>query len=548
MSQTSFRKRVSPALITLLLFAALLAGCAPAASTTESAPASGESTASEAASAAGGDLTIGLAIEPITLDPALVLYIPDNLIARNIYDTLVNVDGSGALTAGLATEWSVNDAGTEFTFTLRDDVTFHDGTPFNADAVKVALDRAAAVTEISSAQTAISDYVSTEVVDAQNVVVTFSSAKPRFLQDLATGAFGIPSPTAVESGDIAQNPVGTGPFTFVEWVPQDHITIARNADYAWAPPFAENQGAPYLDTVTFRFLPEQGSRLSALQSGEAQVVEDPAAQEVAPLLAEGTYVLQSFSAPGMPSQMMINVEKAPTDDLAVRQAMLQAVNQEELVQVAFAGLQSAAHSVLSPSTIGYSAAAAELNRFDLENAKALLEGAGWVDSDGDGIREKDGEKLTLVYPAIPAYEEAFMELLAAYLTAVGFDVQIQTMDDAGVFEFANAGEHNIVNMGWMSSDPGVLDILFNSANIEGGSAFSRFRSEELDTALNSAAVEMDLDARNALYGEAQQIIMENALTLPVHNYDRVNVMLPSVQGWSVDADGYTWFGSVSLAQ
>ncbi len=81
-----------------------------------------------------------------------------------------------------------------------------------------------------------------------------------------------------------------------------------------------------------------------------------------------------------------------------------------------------------------------------------------------------------------------MELLAAYLTAVGFDVQIQTMDDAGVFEFANAGEHNIVNMGWMSSDPGVLDILFNSANIEGGSAFSRFRSEALDNALNAAAV------------------------------------------------------------
>lgn len=546
MSRFSGSNSSSSYLLIFLLFAALVAGCsAPGASTPASGPAAEGETAS---SASGGDLTIGLAIEPITLDPALVLYIPDNLIARNLYDTLVHVDPEGTVQPGLATEWSVSDDGTEFTFTLRDDVTFHDGAPFNADAVKVSLDRAAAVTEISSAQTALADYASTEVVDPQTVVVTFNTPKPRFLQDLATSAFGIPSPAAVENADFAQNPVGTGPFTFVEWVPQDHITIARNPDYAWAPPFAENQGAPYLDSVTFRFLPEQGSRLSALQSGEAQVVEDPAAQEVAPLLADGTYALQSFSAPGMPSQMMINTEKAPTDDLAVREAMLQAVNQEELVQVAFAGLQSPAHSVLSPSTIGFNTAAAELNRFDLTNAQTLLEGAGWVDSDGDGIREKDGQPLTLIYPAIPAYEEAFMELLAAYLTAVGFDVQIQTMDDAGVFEFANAGNHNIVNMGWMSSDPGVLNILFNSANIEAGSAFSRFRSEELDNALNSAAVEMDLDARNALYGEAQQIIMENALTLPVHNYDRVNVMLPSVQGWNVDSEGYTWLGGVSLGQ
>lgn len=543
MLQTDFRRRLSLA-ASLLLLVILLAGCSTPA--TPSAPVSeGDNTD---VSASGGNLTIGLAIEPITLDPALVLYIPDNFIARNIYDTLVNVNSEGALTPGLATDWAVNDAGTEFTFTLREGVTFHDGTPFNADAVKVALDRAAAVTEISSAQTAMADYVSTEVIDEQSVKVTFGVAKPRFLEDLATSAFGIPSPAAVENADFAQNPVGTGPFTFVEWVAQDHITIARNPDYAWAPPFAENQGAAYLDSVTFRFLPEQGSRLSALQSGEAQVVEDPSAQEVAPLLADGTFALQSFSAPGMPSQMMINVEKAPTDDLAVRQAILQAVNQEELVQVAFAGLQSAAHSVLSPSTMGYNAEAAELNRFDLENAQALLEGAGWVDANGDGIREKDGQNLTLVYPAIPAYEEAFMELLAAYLTTVGFDMQIQTMDDAGVFEFANAGNHNIVNMGWMSSDPGVLNILFNSANIEAGSAFSRFRSEELDTLLNNAAVEMDLEARNALYSEAQQIIMENALTLPVHNYDRINVMLPSVQGWSVDASGYAWLNGVSLAQ
>ncbi|MCB0117209.1 MAG: hypothetical protein KDD84_24085, partial [Caldilineaceae bacterium] len=337
------------------------------------------------------------------------------------------------------------------------------------------------------------------------VTVTFAAPKPRFLEDLSQPWLGIPSPAAE---DLAQNPVGSGPFVFVEWALQDHITLARNPDYAWAPDFATNDGATLLDEVTFRVLPDQAARLSALEAGEAQVVEDPAAQEASPLIADGTFNVATFTAPGMPSHMMLNAELAPTDDLAVRQAMIYAVNQEELVGVAFAGLQSASHNVLSPSTFGYNPDAAALYQPDLAQAQALLEEAGWVDSDGDGIREKDGEKLHIAYPAIPAYESAFMELLAAYLTEAGFEVEIMTMDDAGVFEFAGAGNHNMVNMGWTSSDPGVLNIVYNSANIDGGSAFARFRSDDLDNALNAAASELDRDARADLYAQAQQIIME----------------------------------------
>jgi ABC-type transport system substrate-binding protein len=141
-----------------------------------------------------------------------------------------------------------------------------------------------------------------------------------------------------------------------------------------------------------------------------------------------------------------------------------------------------------------------------------------------------------------------MELLAAYLTEAGFEVEIMTMDDAGIFEFAGAGNHNLVNMGWTSSDPGVLNIVYNSANIDGGSAFARFRSEELDSVLNAAASELDRDARADLYAQAQQIIMENALALPVHNYDRVMLMMPAVQGWRFDAEGYPYLHEVWLAQ
>ncbi|MBI1299679.1 hypothetical protein GC175_32545 [bacterium] len=523
------------------LFAVLLlAACAPAAT-----PPTAPQETSPTGPMTGGALVFGLATEPVTLDPAAAFYIAERLVLMNIFDTLVTMAPDGSLHPGLATEWTSNDDGTEFTFTLRQDVTFHDGEAFNADAVLNAFDRVLAVTDFSAAQTVLADFADAVAVDEYTVTVTFGAAKPRFLEDLSQPWMGIPSPAAE---DLAQNPIGSGPFVFEEWAPQDYITVSRNPDYAWAPEFATNENAALLDEVTFRFLPDQASRLSAIESGEAQVVEDPAAQEASPLIADGTFNVETFTAPGMPSHMMINTELAPTDDLAVRQAMIHAVNQEELVTVAFAGLQSASHNVLSPSTFGYSADAAALYQPDLAQAQTLLEEAGWVDSDGDGIRQKDGENLRIAYPAIPAYESAFMELLAAYLTEAGFEVEIMTMDDAGIFEFAGAGNHNIVNMGWTSSDPGVLNIVYNSANIDGGSAFTRFRSEELDSVLNAAGSELDRDARADLYAQAQQIIMENALALPVHNYDRVMLMTPAVQGWRFDAEGYPYLQEVWLAQ
>lgn len=245
---------------------------------------------------------------------------------------------------------------------------------------------------------------------------------------------------------------------------------------------------------------------------------------------------------------MINTEKTPTDDLRVRQAMVYAVNQEELAQTAFNRLGSPAHSVLSPTTWSFNQQAADLYRYDPAKAAQLLDEAGWVDGDGDGIREKDGQNLALEYLAIPAYEEAFMELLAAYLQQAGFEVNIRTMDDAGIFAAGSAGEHNLLNMGWVSIDPGVLNIVYNSANIDGGSSFTRFRNEDLDAALNDAQTQTDRDQRKADYETAQQIIMENALVIPVHNYNRVFIMSPAVQGFSFDVEGYPWLYAIQIME
>jgi peptide/nickel transport system substrate-binding protein len=490
--------------------------------------------------------------EPVSLDPAAGDYIAEQFVDMHVYDPLIWTDPQLKLEPGLATSWEMSSDGKEFTLKLRQDVKFQDGTPFNAQAVKTALTRAATGVGQAAAVaiTIMTDYITTTVTDDYTVKVSFSSPKPTFLNDLSRSWMAIPSPAAVEKWgkDYGQHPVGTGPFVFKEWAAQDHITLTRNPDYNWAPAFAAHTGPAYLDEVTFRFLPEAATRLTALQSGEAQVVEEPSYLEASQMASDPAYQLQTFVAPGMPSHMMINVEKAPTDDILVRQAMIYAVDQEGLVKTAFFNMQQPVHNVLSPTTWGYDDQAAKMFSYNPDKAKELLKQAGWADADNDGILEKNGTKLTIEYPALPAYEEAYMELLAAYLKRVGFDVHLTTMDDAGIFTFGNAGKHNILNMGWISTDPSVLSIVYNSVNIAQGSAFTRFKSADLDNALNSAAKELDPDKRKQDYVDAQRIIMQNALAIPLYSYSRVMLMQSVVQGWRFDPEGFPYLYEISLKQ
>ena len=175
---------------------------------------------------------------------------------------------------------------------------------------------------------------------------------------------GIPSPAALGNADFAQKPVGSGPFMVQEWAAQDNLTLTRNPEYSWAPEFATHDGPALLDEVIFRFLPEPATRLAALETGEAQVIEDPPAQDASALIGSESYNVRTFSAPGMPAHLMINTQKSPTDDLRVRQAIIYAINQDQIVQLGFNGLSTAAHSVLSPTTPSYNEAAAELYEYD----------------------------------------------------------------------------------------------------------------------------------------------------------------------------------------
>ncbi|MFN8401508.1 MAG: ABC transporter substrate-binding protein [Anaerolineales bacterium] len=539
------RKYLVP--LILLVIVSMLAACAPAAT---EAPA-GDAT--EAPAVSGGTLTIGVPVEPETLDPGDAVYVQEQFILQSLFDSLLSISPDGELHPGLATTWEPNADYSEFTFTLREDVTFHDGTPFNAEAVKASFDHinSDAVLE-SGGKSLLTDhsYVETVVVDDYTVTVKFGASYPLFLRDAARQWLSISSPAALEQygTDYGRNPVGTGPFKFVQWDAQSQIVLERNPDYNWGPEFASHEGPALLDQIVFRILPEAATRLTAFETGEIQIAGEPPALDAASLVDAGSATLENFAQPGIPAILMINSAKAPTDNVNVRKAMILAVNQEELAKTAFQELGMPATSVVSPTTWGYDEGAASLYSYNPEEAARLLEEAGWTDADGDGVREKDGEKLTIDWPDNPAWSEAFNELIIGYLSEVGFNVEYRSMDDGAAYEELLAGNYTLVYMYWTRPDPSPLRYLFHSENNNGGGAWSNFTYADLDNALADADTNIDEAARKQDYVIAQNIIMENALAIPMFTVNTSYLTAPSVQGFTFDLEGYPFLYDMSVSQ
>ena len=537
----------------IMLIGLLLAACGGGTQATEAPAVEATEAATEAPAVSGGTLTLGIAIEPETLDPGDAVYVQEQFILMNIFDSLLSISPDGELHPALAVAWEPNADYSEFTFTLREDVTFHDGTPFTAEAVKASFDHinSEAILE-SGGKSLLQDhsYVETVVVDDYTVTVKFGASYPLFLRDAARQWLSISSPAALEEfgADYGRNPVGTGPFKFVQWDAQSQIVLERNPDYNWGPEFAAHQGPAHLDQVVFRILPEAATRLTAFETGEILVASEPPSLDAIALADSGTASIETFAQPGIPAILMINSAKAPTDDLNVRKAMILAVNQEELAQTAFQSLGLPATSVISPTTWAYDEAAASMYSFNLDEAKRLLEESGWVDSDGDGIREKDGATLTIDWPDNPAWSEAFNELLIGYLAEAGFDVQYRSMDDGAAYEELLAGNYTLVYMYWTRPDPSPLRYLFHSENNNGGGAWSNFTDADLDEALADADTNTDEEARKQDYITAQNIIMENALAIPMFTVNTSYLTSPSVQGFTFDLEGYPFLYDISITQ
>ncbi len=506
-------------------------------------------TAADAA-AAGGTLTVGGLDLDDTLDPQVTNFDSVIRITLNVCEPLIWEPTPGRFVPALAESWSISPDAKVYTFKLRRGVKFHDGTPFNADAVKFTMDRVVAPeTKAGQSHDQLGPYDHTEVVDDATVRIVMKEGYAPLLTNL-NGYLGIVSPTAVKKAglaDFARHPVGTGPFMFKEWVAKDHVTLVRNPDYAWPSPLFKHKGQAYLDEMIFKIIPDASVRTGTLKSGETQYVNDADPLEIGALRADKRFAVIERSQPGSGWVLLLNVTGSPQiRDIAVRRAFEWGVDREGINKTVFSGLMKVAWSPLMRPTLGYDPSTEKMYRYDPAQAKKVLEEAGWRVG-ADGIREKGGQKLSVNFLIIGrTRDKAMAEAVQASMRDVGVDVQINALERAAFRAQVSQNKYDINFMWFSYGDPDVMRTLFHSSNVN---AFNRARYQvpEVDRMLEAAAATIDRAKRIDLYKQLQQRVLRDAVCVPLVDTITYNAKRAEVSGDSIDAlASYVWMYDVQV--
>ena len=536
----------------------LLAACGPSAPQGSPAapPASTSSTGTGAVSAPsgpvkGGTLTVGIYQEPPTLDPHVSGSATAGRVMRHIFDSLVYQSSPGKFEPGLATSWESADAGRTWTFKLRQGVTFHDGTPFNAQSVKFSFDRIAdPKTKSLSAIGLLGPYGSTEVVDDSTVKVSFTRPHVAFLDSASSTILAPVSSAAVAKygDDFGRNPVGTGPFKFKEWVAASQISVERNDAYNWAPAFVGRNGPAYLDAIQFKFLIENATRTGALQKGEVLMIDQTPDQDVASIKQDSKFRVDTIFQAGSPQVLPLNASRAPTDELAVRQALLYGLDRQAMVNAVFAGQRPPAWGPMTPNTWSYLKDVEQMYAYSRDKAQQLLDGAGWKLNSSTGIREKNGSPLALRYVTTDdSGNKRPAEFAQAAWKQIGIDVNLEAMAYEATAPIMLRGEHNVARIGYSATDPEFLYTLYHSDNIP-GTNFNRTMTKfpELDKMIEDMNSESDQAKRQTLSESIQKYVMDQALIVPLYIVVFIYAVASNVQDVKYDLAASPYYYNIWL--
>lgn len=563
MSSVLTRRFIAAAMTATLALG--LAACSSSGSAGDPKPS--DSTNSQAAS--GGNLVFTIAggnLENGHMDPHASQLDSSATVNRNIYDSLVALDADGTLKPWLATKWEVSEDGKTYTFTLREDVTFHDGTPFNAAAAVANFEHIKAP-ETASAQAlgmlGGELFDSAEATSEFTLVLHLTNPYAPLLNNLSTPFIGMYSPKVLESrtqDEIkAGGPevsIGSGPFVLTEYSPKQQLVFTPNKDYTWGPDIATEDGGNLsagpnkLDSFTIRIVPEESARIGALQSGQAHVSVDLTPTGLAQL--QGAE-LHEHSNPGMPFSAFINWEHGVFKDLAVRQAFQAGLNIDAAVNAAFGGSYKRAWSILTPTTANAYDASLE-NAWPYNEAKAneLLDSAGWTQRDAEGYRTKDGQRLSAEWLSwLPFSDEkqALVNFLVDDMKKIGFEVKhsaIEGPDYQARYADANGKmilDFDITDWGFASLD---ADILRQHLHSEGYQNASALKIDEIDGLLDEASTSTDPERRAKLYSDLQMWNNEQVAIVPLFQSTLTVASLPDVTGLAYNSYGWPLFAGAGI--
>ncbi|MCC8934063.1 ABC transporter substrate-binding protein [Rhizobium sp. 'Codium 1'] len=475
-------------------------------------------------------LVVGQIAEPKSLDPHTVTATNDFRILVNVYDGLVRFkDGTLEVEPALAESWDVSEDGKTYTFKLRQGVKFHDGSDFNAEAVKFNFDRMLKEDHpfYSTGPFPLSfNFASVEAVNAidpQTVEFKLSEAFAPFLSNLAYPTGLIVSPAAVEQhgADYGRNPSGTGAFKFVEWQSSQRVVIERNPDY-W-------DGAASLEAVVFRPITDANTRVAEMMAGGIDVMVEVPPDNLATFKQDAGFAVAEQAGPHVWFGIL-NTRSGPFADKRVRQAANYAVNKETLVNDVLQGTATVAAGPIPPA-FNWVEGAVDAYAYDPEKAKALLAEAGvenpqltfYVTEGGSGMLD-------------PITMGAAIQ---ADLQAVGFSVKIETYEWNTFLGRVNEGlegKADMAEMAWMTNDPDTLPYLALRSDAmpdKGGFNSGYYSNPEVDELLEKARTSTDQAERGKLYGQVQQIVHDDAPWLFVANWKQNAVTTAAVQGFKL---------------
>jgi peptide/nickel transport system substrate-binding protein len=503
--------------------------------------------APNAAPSTGGELLFafdGAAVTQFVLDPHNSLFAPHHRIMRSIFDNLVVALPGHRFGPWLAKSWTVSPDGLRYTFQLRDDVRFHDGTQFDADAVKFNFDRVADAKNALYSQIDVGPYKQTRVVDKFTAELELQKPFAALLANLSKTTLGIVSPSAVQKygAQFPSHPVGSGPFKFDSLEAGTEVKLSRNPDYRWAPSGVKNQGPARLAKITFRNVPEESTRVAVLQSGQAGAVDLIPPQNLAQFkrstdfkLFEGELLNHNYS-------LHLNNARAPWSSSNVREAFRLSLDIEGAVKSIYLGTAARAWSPLSPSFYSYDRTLENSWRPDPARAAQLLDAEGWKLGPG-GIREKDGKKLSATLLDTQGNREKRLDLLLVFrrqLQKNGIEVQVDSQPLGTYMERVGQGNWDLLAGSQFASDPDVLRRIYSPSQRTRVSP-SNANDPELNLILDQALSEFDEHKRAALYQRAQRLIVERNFAIPVYVLSYNVAAKNAVREIGIDVNGFPTF-------
>ncbi len=476
----------------------------------------GASAASFFASAKrGGTLKAALTGEPDSLDPAKSQIYTGAQVYDNIFSKLVDINEHQQFYGVLAKSWHQADAKT-WVFDLKPGVFFHNGEPFTAQDVKYTFERILAPKTGSGYAPLYTAIARVQVVNPHRVVFHLKTPFGPFLTNLANNGEIVNRKAIEGSKNPARNPVGTGPFQFVEWVQGDHVTLKRFDRYF-------EPGKPYLDGIQFKFLPVDQSRIDALRSGDLDWLDALPLQQLTQLQHDGSVTYVGSPLAGIPDFLSMNVKKPPFDNKALRQAVAWALDKNEIRAVAYFGAGETGSEEVPSGSIWHDKADPYTHGPNLKKAKALMQASG------------HGNGLTVQYLGLPQYPELLKtgEVVREQLKKIGITMNIQQVDVSVWFDRFSKGNYQITSA---YQERTIDPDNFYSLVLKSGAAINAtgYSNPKVDALIDRAAKETKIAKRKALYTQLRKIVFDDVPLIFVH-YETLNyLMRKNVHGSTIN--------------